>query len=231
MGALGVPDQRASEAVDARQEIDLRIGAAFTRWQTLRLRNKFADMPKLLSYGPCQFPTLGFVVDRYWEREGFEAEKFWSIQVGNVEYCAAGGTVCSRVLVAVMCAARGGGGGAKKIRGITVFSYPPPLGGVRPGKKYPPPMCKKVSQPQFFSKERHTDHLLEATGCCFIWCKCRLHNALRSPNIPHSTGTNLVAPHVFRGPKFSHHKARVLAVGPQEFWLGVKFVKMAFRFF
>ena len=49
----------------------------------------------------------------------------------------------------------GRGGGAKKIRGITVFSYPSPLGGVRPEKKYPTPMCKKVSQPQFFSKEHH----------------------------------------------------------------------------
>ena len=47
------------------------------------------------------------------------------------------------------------GGGAQKKRGITVFSYPPPLGGVRPEKKYPTPMCKKVSQPQFFSKEHH----------------------------------------------------------------------------
>ena len=28
----------------------------------------------------------------------------------------------------------------------------PPLGGVRPEKKYPTPMCKKVSQPQFFSR-------------------------------------------------------------------------------
>ena len=95
-----------------------------------------------------------------------------------------------------------------------------------------PPLCvKKVLQPQFFSKERHTGHLFEPTGCCFIWCKCRLHNALRSPNIPHSAGTNLVALHVSGGPKFSHHKARVLAVGPREFWLGVKLIKMTFRHF
>ena len=46
-------------------------------------------------------------------------------------------------------------GGAKKIRGITVFLYSPPLGGVRPEKKYPTPICKKVSQPQFFPKEHH----------------------------------------------------------------------------
>ena len=47
------------------------------------------------------------------------------------------------------------GGAQKKIRGITFFSYPPPLGGVQPEKKYPTPMCKKVSQPHFFSKEHH----------------------------------------------------------------------------
>lgn len=31
--------------------------------------------------GPCQFPTLGFVVDRYWRIEEFVQEPFWSIQV------------------------------------------------------------------------------------------------------------------------------------------------------
>lgn len=68
---LGPPDQNKSFAVDARQEIDLRIGAAFTRFQTLNLQNKFAETKNLISYGPCQFPTLGFVVDRFREIRDF----------------------------------------------------------------------------------------------------------------------------------------------------------------
>ena len=52
---------------NVRSELDLRIGAVFTRFQTLRLQKLFpahlAD--KLVSYGSCQFPTLGFVVERF----------------------------------------------------------------------------------------------------------------------------------------------------------------------
>src|SRR5690606_969387 len=62
------PNKRDSDAVEARSEIDLRIGAAFTRFQTIRLKNRFnLGLPdqQPISYGPCQFPTLGFVVDRW----------------------------------------------------------------------------------------------------------------------------------------------------------------------
>ncbi|CAM2722218.1 unnamed protein product [Rotaria socialis] len=76
------PDERVSAAVDVRQELDLRIGAAFTRFQTLRLQRLFGfDSKQVISYGSCQFPTLGFIVERYLQRENFISEPFWKIAV------------------------------------------------------------------------------------------------------------------------------------------------------
>lgn len=64
-------------------ELDLRIGASFTRFQTLRLQRAFPNQlaESLISYGSCQFPTLGFVVERFKERENFQSEPFWRIIV------------------------------------------------------------------------------------------------------------------------------------------------------
>ncbi|CAK9183679.1 unnamed protein product [Ilex paraguariensis] len=79
------PNQLFADAVDVRQEIDLRIGASFTRFQTILLRDAFVldvatdDRNLVLSYGPCQFPTLGFVVERYWEIQSHEPEEFWTL--------------------------------------------------------------------------------------------------------------------------------------------------------
>lgn len=76
-------DQRLVDAVECRSELDLRIGAAFTRLQTLHLRSNFAnifrDNKDIISYGSCQFPTLGFVVERYKAIEEFVAEPFWKL--------------------------------------------------------------------------------------------------------------------------------------------------------
>ncbi|XP_065876649.1 DNA topoisomerase 3-alpha isoform X1 [Euphorbia lathyris] len=83
------PNQWFSDAVDARQEIDLRIGASFTRFQTMLLRDRFIidsaqdDRNLVLSYGPCQFPTLGFIVGRYWEIQSHESEEFWTINCSH----------------------------------------------------------------------------------------------------------------------------------------------------
>ncbi|XP_059656323.1 DNA topoisomerase 3-alpha [Cornus florida] len=79
------PNKLFADAVDVRQEIDLRIGASFTRFQTMLLKDAFVldfatdDRNLVLSYGPCQFPTLGFVVERFWEIQSHEPEEFWTI--------------------------------------------------------------------------------------------------------------------------------------------------------
>lgn len=76
---LKAPDKRLSDAVAARQEMDLRIGAVFTRFQTVKVRSYLDDVPGVLSFGPCQFPTLGFVVRRYWQQQCFEPEDYYTL--------------------------------------------------------------------------------------------------------------------------------------------------------
>lgn len=70
-------------AVQARSELDLRVGAALTRFQTLRLQRKFDGFSEqgVVSYGPCQFPTLGFVVERWARIETFVPEDFWYLEM------------------------------------------------------------------------------------------------------------------------------------------------------
>ncbi|XP_070703799.1 DNA topoisomerase 3-alpha [Pempheris klunzingeri] len=80
---LTEPDANISDAVDVRQELDLRIGASFTRFQTLRLQRIFPESlaNQLISYGSCQFPTLGFVVERFKAIQAFIPETFYKIKV------------------------------------------------------------------------------------------------------------------------------------------------------
>ncbi|PFH35125.1 DNA topoisomerase family protein [Besnoitia besnoiti] len=78
---LQAPDPNQADAVDARSEIDLRIGASFTRFLTMRYRSRVQLPSATVSYGPCQSPTLGFVVSRYLEVENFVREAYWSIRV------------------------------------------------------------------------------------------------------------------------------------------------------
>lgn len=82
---LGQPDVNLAAAVDARAELDLKVGVAWTRYLTKRLCDRFRALHGcLISYGPCQTPALSFVVERHHQRRTFAPEPFWCIEVALV---------------------------------------------------------------------------------------------------------------------------------------------------
>jgi DNA topoisomerase III len=101
---LQAPDKRLSDAVEARQEMDLRIGAAFTRFQTVKFRHLFEEIDGVLSFGPCQFPTLGFVVRRYWQQQGFVPEDFFTLNVqhGDTKFHSSRGSMYDQVAATLL---------------------------------------------------------------------------------------------------------------------------------
>lgn len=91
------PNKYMSMAVDARQELDLKIGVSFTRLLTRQLlencKEKFYRDLKVISYGPCQTPTLWFCVQRHNEIQNFERQTYWTPKawmevpgIGEVEF-------------------------------------------------------------------------------------------------------------------------------------------------
>lgn len=100
------PNFNESVSVDARQVLDLKIGVSFSRYQTVTLQKCLrggAGVVKrggrgrgrggrgghesrsgekiAITYGPCQTPTLGFVVDQAEKIKKFIPEPFWRIQL------------------------------------------------------------------------------------------------------------------------------------------------------
>ena len=72
------PDYNIAMAAETRQILDLKMGAAFTRFVTLSVREK-ARTKDILSIGPCQTPTCGFVYEREKAIRAFQAKDFWKI--------------------------------------------------------------------------------------------------------------------------------------------------------
>uniref|UniRef100_A0A8C9GT69 DNA topoisomerase n=1 Tax=Piliocolobus tephrosceles TaxID=591936 RepID=A0A8C9GT69_9PRIM len=78
---LKYPNEDLANSVDVRREIDLRIGSVLTRFLTIRYKHLVSTEQSIISYGPCQFPTLGFVVNRYVDIQKFQNERYWSIKM------------------------------------------------------------------------------------------------------------------------------------------------------
>ncbi len=72
------PDYNMAMAAEARQILDLKMGAAFTRFVTLSVRER-ARTKDILSIGPCQTPTCGFVYEREKAIRAFQTKDFWKI--------------------------------------------------------------------------------------------------------------------------------------------------------
>lgn len=76
-------------------------GASFTRFQTLRLQKIFPESlaNQLISYGSCQFPTLGFVVERFKAIQAFIPETFYKIKGTNSSHIMMGSNHSSFKLI------------------------------------------------------------------------------------------------------------------------------------
>ena len=77
-----LPNKNISASVEARRLIDLKVGISFTRFLTNSILPKIKQKnTKVLSYGPCQTPTLWFVVNRENEIKNFIPREYHKLTV------------------------------------------------------------------------------------------------------------------------------------------------------
>ena len=62
---LEEPRKFSRDAIKLYQEIDLRLGTAFTRLQTIVLRDCFKHQSQILSFQPSLFAALGLIYERH----------------------------------------------------------------------------------------------------------------------------------------------------------------------
>jgi len=84
---IDYPDKKLSMSVDARSIIDFKVGVCFTRLfsdEILEYIEEFDDVEKkkkILSYGPCQTPTLWFCVQRAKEKKSHKKSSYYRIYI------------------------------------------------------------------------------------------------------------------------------------------------------
>ena len=85
------PNHKLSMSVDARSLIDFKVGVCFTQLFSIEILrylekyNKPGYEKKIMSYGPCQTPTLWFCVKRFKERKNYVRSSYYKIYVEVID--------------------------------------------------------------------------------------------------------------------------------------------------
>ena len=74
------PGVEAALAVEVRQILDLKLGIAFSRFQSKFIKEKYVGFEnQVVSYGPCQIPTLSLCVQKHLRIEEFIPQPYYQL--------------------------------------------------------------------------------------------------------------------------------------------------------